>query len=236
MVNKLMAYIAPYRCILCDQASPNQLDLCPACLAELPILKPPQCQICALPLASEHSDSCAKCLKKPPSFNTLVAGWRYQAPIDELINGFKYQAKLSHGKALAQLLSERISQHYANSQLPSLLIPTPLHWRRWWQRGYNQSELLAQQLSKHLGIAINRSLIRQLHTPKQQGLNARQRRRNLQKAFKIKANSAIAGQCVAIIDDVVTTTATAEAMSQCLLAAGAAEVHVWCLARTPINL
>ncbi|MCR8922400.1 ComF family protein [Dasania sp. GY-MA-18] len=240
MVNKLfartLAFISPQHCILCDQHCPGPLDLCAPCQAELPYLQAPLCQHCALPLANEGELSCARCLKKLPSFSTLVAGWRYQHPIDELITGFKYQTKLSHGRVLGQLLGARIRQLYGHSPQPGLLIPTPLHWRRWWQRGYNQSELLAQQLSKQLNIPIHRGLRRQLHTPKQQGLNAAQRQRNLKHAFKVNKQQTLLGQCVAVVDDVVTTTATAEAMSRCLLAAGAAEVHIWCLARTPIDL
>lgn len=242
MVNKWFNYasslMVPHYCILCDQSCPagtSNIDLCAGCHEDLPTLPAIHCNICALPLSASETSNCGDCLKKPPSFNKLVAGWLYQHPVDELISQFKYQHKPSHGKVLATLLALDIKLHYGHQPLPQLLIPTPLHWRRRWQRGFNQSELLARPLSKQLDIPISRSLIRQLHTPKQQGQSAQQRKQSLRYAFKVKQKSALQGLTVAIIDDVVTTTATAEAMSRCLLKAGAAEVHIWCLARTPKN-
>ncbi|MGK0442819.1 MAG: ComF family protein [Pseudohongiellaceae bacterium] len=241
MVNKsfgqfLNIYL-PHRCILCQQGGQQHLDLCLACQEELPQLSEPYCRCCAIPLPSNSNGAknqlCAKCIKKPPTFNKLIAGWLYQHPADELINQFKTQYKLSHGKVLSHLLYQRIKEVYG-SDLPDLIIPTPLHWRRLLSRGYNQSELIAQHLSHSLGIPIARPVERKQHTPKQQTLTAKQRHRNLRHAFHLHQPSLVSGKRIALIDDVVTTGATVEVISRCLAQADAKEIHIWCLARTPL--
>lgn len=239
MVNKFLgAFISSLlanNCILCDRISSRPIDLCQACQDDLPRLKAPLCQLCQLPLAATGAKLCARCLKTTPSFNKLVAGWRYELPVDELISQFKYQRQLAHGKVLSLLLAKELRRQYHGQPLPDMLTPTPLHWRSLWSRGYNQSDFIAQHLSKALKLPIQRNLHRRRHTPKQQGLSAKQREVNLKDAFQTRDPQQIKAKVIALVDDVVTTGATADAMSSCLIKAGAREVHLWCLARTPLS-
>jgi ComF family protein len=111
-------------------------------------------------------------------------------------------------------------------------VPVPLHWRRRWTRGFNQAEVIADELAYRLRIPLHAQALlrRQQHTPQQQ-LTAAQRRRNLRSGFAIRGD--VRGRHVALVDDVVTTGATAAEIARTLLDAGAASVQVWCLARTP---
>ncbi len=217
------------RCILCDAIGQPGLDICQGCEAELPGLGP-HCRHCALPLPSLDQTLCGQCQLMPPPFERTVASYLYQYPVAELIGGFKYNRHLSYGKVLTLAGLNRFVSAY-NHDLPDIITPIPLHWRRRLKRGFNQSEHIAGYLSKGLGIPLLTLLKRSQFTPPQQQLDAQQRRQNLRGAFE--ATQVLEGQCVAVVDDVMTTGATATEVTKQLLDAGAGEVHIWVLARTP---
>ncbi|MFT5578863.1 MAG: ComF family protein [Paraglaciecola psychrophila] len=224
-------YLLTGQCILCLGQGQSAVDLCSACAAALPRLET-RCQQCALPLATSHL-ACGECLIRPPPFSYTAAPWCYQFPVAQLISAFKYQRKYSYGETLGRLMLQQLIANYAARPLPDSIAAVPLHWRRHWHRGFNQSELLANLYSRKLNIRRFYGLQRHRNTPNQQSLNAAQRKKNLHNAFQISQQRTIAGQCIALVDDVMTTGATAREISQTLLNAGAAEVHIWVLARTP---
>ncbi len=148
-----------------------------------------------------------------------------------MIAAYKYRRRLSYGRSLALLMAEQLIHAYADGTLPELVTAVPLHRWRLIRRGFNQSELVARLLASELRLPYRALLQRTRATPAQQSLDARQRRSNLNRAFHCPAP--LDGQCIALVDDVITTGATANEISRTLLAAGAGAVHVWCLARTP---
>ena len=220
-------------CLLCDEVADAELAICNSCEAELPWLGG-HCQVCALPLPSQGL-VCGACLKKPPSFSKVEVPWRYAFPIDSLITRFKHQAKWPLGRLLGELLSQHL-QHAFDEGLPrpDLLLPVPLADKRQRQRGFNQAGLLAEWLSASLQLSLQAHwLQRVIDTPAQQQLDAATRKRNLRKAFALTPDSAVGGLHLALVDDVLTTGATAESLAHLLNKAGAARVDVYCLARTP---
>ncbi len=220
-------------CLLCDEHTDNGQTICSCCEAELPWLGG-HCQVCALPLPS-HGLVCGACLQKPPSFTRVEVPWRYAFPIDSLITRFKHQAKWPLGRLLGELLSQHL-QHAFDEGLPrpDLLLPVPLADKRQRQRGFNQAGLLTEWLSANLQLPVQAHwLERVIDTPAQQQLDAATRKRNLRKAFTLTPDSAVSGRHVALVDDVLTTGATAESLARLLKKAGAARVDVYCLARTP---
>lgn len=226
MVNKLLTLSQP---CLCCGLTPSNSGICQACSSELP-WQQQACQQCALPLADPAACLCGHCLSKPPSFSKTYCGWRYEFPISQLLNRFKHHRDLTCGRQLAQLFAKRLTQHYQQQPMPDLLVATPLHWRRLLSRGFNQSEVISEELSKQLDIPIAKGVKRVKATPRQQGLDRKHRQRNLCDAFK--CTGSLTGKRIAIVDDVMTTGATGQALSQCLINAGAEEAHLWCLART----
>jgi ComF family protein len=221
------------RCTLCDETADTPHSLCVSCESELPWLGA-RCQVCALPLP--HAGlTCGGCLRRPPRFDRVEAPWRYAFPVDSLITRFKHQAKWPLGRLLGELLSHHL-QHAFDEGLaqPDLLLPVPLAERRQRQRGFNQAALLAQWLSEQLQLPVQQHwLQRVIDTPAQQQLDAATRKRNLRRAFALAPASQVSGLHLALVDDVLTTGATAESLARLLKKAGAARVDIYCLARTP---
>jgi ComF family protein len=178
---------------------------------------------------------CGQCATQPPAFERVLAPWAYDFPIDSLIARFKHQAKWPLGRLMGELLAQSL-QHHFNEGLepPDALVPVPLANRRLRQRGFNQASMLARWLSATLKIPCEEQLLRRVQdTPAQQALDARARRRNLRQAFAITPDAVLGNRHLALVDDVLTTGATAQALARLLLDAGAARVDVYCLARTP---
>jgi ComF family protein len=229
-LNTIQFMLLPGRCVLCRASSGRDNDLCTSCEAE--ISKPwPHCRHCGLPTTID-SEFCGHCSRQHFSFERCVALAPYQQPIDKLITNFKYQRRMAAGKVLALLLAHKLQQQYHQDNWPQVLIPVPLHWRRQWRRGFNQAHYLAAILAAELDIPLQASCLeRRNATPSQQGMDRRQRRRNLQHAFNVIEPPAHGH--IALIDDVVTTGTTSNLLCKQLLKCGATRIDVWCLARTP---
>lgn len=220
-------------CLLCDEPGDAPMALCTPCLDELPWLDV-QCPVCALPLPVA-GPACGQCLQRPPAFEHVIAPWRYAFPVDSLISRFKHQQKWPFGRLMAELLAQFLRYRYDEGlSRPDGLLPVPLSRRRLRQRGFNQAGMLAHWLGQQLQLPVEPHLLQRIHdTPAQQGLDARARRRNLRGAFALAGDVPVAGRHLALVDDVLTTGATAQALARLLLDAGARQVDVYCLARTP---
>ncbi|MHC8290301.1 phosphoribosyltransferase family protein [Pseudomonas sp. XS1P51] len=220
-------------CLLCAEPADGTTPICTACESELPWLGD-HCQTCALPL-SESGLTCGQCLMQPPAFERVAAPWLYSFPIDSLITRFKHSAKWPFGRLLAELLAQSLQHRFdENLERPDALVPVPLAAKRLRQRGFNQAAMLARWLSASLDIPCDeRLLLRTQDTSAQQDLNAEARKKNLRNAFTLAPEASVKGRHVALVDDVLTTGATAQALARLLMEAGAARVDVYCLARTP---
>lgn len=234
-LNNVQFWLLPPACILCRQSGQPGRDLCAACESGLPRLLHP-CLRCALPLPPgiQGEALCGTCQVLPPPQVRLLAPFSYSPPLPVLVSAFKYHHRLVNGKELAAEACRYIAQHYRLSRLPDLMVPVPLHQGRLRERSYNQSLEIARWLSGPLQITIRHDLVyRRRETPQQAGLSAAARRQNLRGAFRMSENTSFEpGQVVAIVDDVVTTGTTIGELARVLLRHGAAEVHVWALART----
>lgn len=227
----ISALSPPGHCLFCEAASPRDIDICRACRLDLPWLEP-GCERCAQPLPDpESNDLCGRCLVQPPHFSRAHACWAYRPPLSRAIVRYKYHRTQSIGRSLSILAAEQIASAYLQDDLPDVITYVPLHWRRYLRRGFNQSEAVARTLAARLRIPLLPLLQRTRATPPQQSLDAEQRHRNLRGAFTCREQ--LDGHRVALVDDVITTGATANEISRLLLKAGAREVHLWCLAKTP---
>ena len=220
-------------CILCDEPAEAEMPICVACEAEMPWLGE-HCQTCALPLP-EAGLTCDGCLLEPPAYEQVAVPWRYDFPVDSLITRFKHNAKWPFGHLLADVLSQYL-QHRFDEDLPrpDALLPVPLAAKRLRQRGFNQAAMLARWLSRQLDLPCEENVVRRIQdTSAQQDLDAKARKRNLRNAFALTTDAHVKGRHLALVDDVLTTGATAQALARLLMNAGAARVDMYCLARTP---
>jgi ComF family protein len=157
-----------------------------------------------------------------------VAAFEYRFPVDRLVQRFKFGGDLAIGRWLALQLAQRA----ASEPRPDLLVPTPLASARLRSRGFNQALEIARVVARRHRLCLEaRALARIRDTPPQHLLSRAARRRNLRGAFR--CDTPVEGLRVAIVDDVVTTGATADALAGLLLRHGAREVAVWAVARTP---
>ncbi|MBK5527178.1 ComF family protein [Pseudomonas sp. TH06] len=220
-------------CLLCDEPAEAEMPICVACEIELPWLGD-HCQTCALPL-SRAGLTCGECLLEPPTFERVVAPWLYGFPLDSLITRFKHNAKWPFGHLLADVLGQYLHHRFDEGlPRPDALLPVPLASQRLRQRGFNQAAMLARWLSTSLGLPCEETVLRRIKdTDAQQDLDAKARKRNLRQAFALVPDAAVQGRHLALVDDVLTTGATAQALARLLMEAGAARVDVYCLARTP---
>ncbi|WAP64199.1 ComF family protein [Pseudomonas fortuita] len=218
-------------CLLCDEPVEQHYPLCIACEQELPWLGD-HCLRCALPLPMAGL-TCAQCSQRLPAFDKVVALWHFGFPVDTLISRFKHNRQWPLGRLMAELLGHGLMHRFAEGlPRPDLLLPVPLAKRRLRERGFNQAGMLGRWLGSQLGVNCDeRILARTRETPAQQRLDAKARRHNLRQAFAVTRE--LEGKHVAIVDDVLTTGATAQAIAQALRRAGARRVDVYCLARTP---
>ncbi len=219
------------RCLLCQHSAAHAIPNCCAACFELLPWNRSRCSRCALPLPQSQS-VCGRCLADMPPFTASVVPFIYCAPIDRLINEFKHRANLLVLPLIAQALEHAINTRRENT--PDLLVPVPLHRYRHVRRGFNQAELLAREVGKRLNVQLNLSLVTKTHqTALQQELSLKQRRKNLRGSFAVL--QALEGKEIALLDDVITTGATAREIASELINAGAKSVRVWGVARTPLN-
>lgn len=221
----------PLSCRFCSAATGRDHEVCHGCEAALPWITC-SCQTCGLPVVPPAT-FCGECLQQPTGFSQAIIPLRYEAPVSRLITRFKYRSNLADGHLLAALLLASLHNHYSgNGNWPAVILPVPLHrGRRLW-RGYNQAAELARFLSRKLDIPCYETVLqRQRPTPRQQALNRQARLANLHHAFGVTHR--LNGERIALLDDVVTTGATAIEIGKVLKAAGAGEIHLWAIARTP---
>ncbi|XOZ34965.1 ComF family protein [Halomonadaceae bacterium KBTZ08] len=218
------------RCVICLGADESH-GLCHACLRDLPNTRP-CCERCALPLSigERGASLCQQCVRTDPPQDLSRIPWRYECPVDRMIQNYKYHGARAQGAALAR---NWLAACGTPETLPQALIPAPLDKRRLRERGFSQTGELADWFSRATGIPLLADRLRR-HPgyQAQANLSRSDRRRNLQGAFFIAGARALP-EHVALVEDVVTTGATAEAMGHCLRKAGVRRLEVWALARTP---
>ena len=219
--------IFPPTCILCGDQGGGSMDLCPPCRDSLPYLET-GCRVCGLPTTGSADMTCGACLQTPPPYDRMIAVFRYEEPVRHLIQSLKFGSHHANARILGCLLADRVKAN--GSELPDVIIPVPLHTARYRERGFNQSLEIARVVSGLTGISVDYSLCRRTrHTGAQARLTAAERRGNVRNAFHIKA--APSHRHVAILDDVVTTSATVSELALALRRAGVGMIDIWACAR-----
>lgn len=187
----------------------------------------------------EASYLCRACRVSPPTFARAVSFGTYDGRLREAIHALKYDRMHPAAKKLGALLADAIAQLLPDAPREMLVVPVPLHRTKHRQRGFNQARALALRAMERLRHShpewklrlAPSTLMRLRATETQAGLTPTQRRKNVRGAFKVSDPAAVRGQHILLVDDILTTGATARAAAQSLIRAGAASVYVATLAR-----
>jgi ComF family protein len=214
-----------------ELAGPGALE--PDLWARLQFLSEPVCARCGMPfeIAVDPDQVCGACIARPPAYNRARAALVYGDVSRELVLGLKYQGRRDGLVTLSNWMASAGAPLLAEADL---IVPVPLHYFRLVRRGFNQSGWLAAALARRHGVRLSVDALKRTRaTPIQGGLSADGRRRNVQGAFRVRGSrmGLVKGKRVLLVDDVMTTGATAEACALALKRAGAACVDVVTLAR-----
>lgn len=226
--------VLPPQCLSCAAVTDTPGKLCPTCWAKITWLAAPLCHRCGAPFEFESgSDAllCGACLRAPPAFDRARAVFRYDDAGRGLILAFKHGDRLHGVPAFGAWLARAGAELLADADL---IVPVPLHWTRLAWRRYNQSALLANAAARIAERQCVPDLLVRLRRTQQQGdMGRTERRRNVRRAFAVapRYTALLGGKRVVLVDDVLTTGATAEECVRALLDAGAAAVDLLTLAR-----
>ncbi|MBW2649052.1 MAG: ComF family protein, partial [Deltaproteobacteria bacterium] len=205
----------------------------PECLSTINFITSPLCTSCGLPFAETDGANhlCGECILSPPPFSMARALGKYEGALLDTIHLFKYHGKVSVGEALGRMMAKACYDSFAIGDY-SLIIPVPLHPKRLRERGFNQSIILAREISKRFSIPLDFiTLRRMVHTESQVRLSGRQRMANVRGTFEVTGRSRIEDKKILLVDDVYTTGSTVKECSKILVKNGAKEVAVLTLAR-----
>jgi ComF family protein len=235
LMRGLLRLLYPSLCEACGTVlAPEQGHFCAGCRSALVTDPYPSCLRCASTIGPfiHQGDGCPRCRDLSYHFERT----NRLGPYDGLLRELVLRVKQPSGESLADHLGALWAEQ-AESSLRSLgadlVIPVPLHWLRYWQRGYNQSASLAGALAARLGLPCRPGWLRRIrNTPQQTAQSPAARRTNVHRAFRARARAELRGRTVLLVDDVLTTGSTCNEAARALREAGAARVVVAVLAHS----
>ena len=235
ILSRILNYIYPPRCISCSELMQETGGFCGACWSKLNFITIPYCRICCFEFSfdpGEGNDICLKCNTTPPSYDFARSVLRFDENSKKLVHNLKYHDSTFIAANFAKII---VNMHKEIISDADYIIPVPMHkWKRLF-RLYNQSQILAYELGKELGIKmLPNILMKTKHTKSQTGLSKAQRQENLTGSIAVEQKSFIKGKKIILVDDVMTTGSTVNLCAGKLKKAGASEVVVVCIARTLI--
>lgn len=227
LFRSVLDFALPPRCGGCGAIVDDVDSFCADCWRKLEFLQG-GCLRCGLPLQATDAETCAACLASPPRLDRIRAAVGY----DEISRSIALRLKYGRKTALARTMSRYMRPLVEALPSDALLVPVPLHRRRLWTRGFNQSAIVARELSRRTGLPVAVDALRRTRsTPPLKGMGIRQRRRVVAGAFRANPGAELRGRTVVLVDDVFTTGSTANACARVLKRAGAERVDLISWAR-----
>lgn len=228
MLRRIADFLIPPQCFTCGQALSEPASVCADCWRQLRLIETPCCDVLGTPFAYDQGEATVSpaALADPPSWDRARAAVAYGDVAKNLIHALKYRDRHEAALIMARLMARAGAALFADADA---LLPVPLHRLRLWSRRYNQSALLARRVGAFSALAYRPEiLIRSRATRRQVGLDHDRRAKNVKGAFRVPeaAKGEVRGKRIILIDDVMTTGATAGACAKALKRAGAKRVDV----------
>ncbi|MDO4490440.1 MAG: ComF family protein [Lachnospiraceae bacterium] len=226
----------PRRCPLCDGLlEKKEPFVCRGCAGKLHFITGPFCLRCGKPLDNEEEEYCYDCRRRKHSFLRCRAPFLYRGTVKESLMRFKYGGRAEYALFYGGVMAE-YGKNCGLFQKIDMIIPVPVHRKRRIERGYNQAELLAEEMSRLLDIPMEPGILkRRKKTRALKQVSKEARSRSLAEAFSVSEGKGcrLGGKRILLVDDIYTTGSTADAVSKKLLQAGAESVTVITLAISP---
>ena len=224
----LIDFVAPPKCLVCREAVLEPASLCVSCWTNLKHVEAPHCNVLGTPFAFDQGEGAISpaALVEPPNWDRARAAVAYDEASRSIVHALKYRDTMEAGLLMARLMA-RAGRHII--QEADVVVPVPLHRFRLWDRRFNQAAFLSQQLSREFAKPyLTDVLFRTKASRSQVGLSFDERRKNVAKVFLVTPEGAghVAGRRVLLVDDVLTTGATAGSCAAVLKKAGATHVDV----------
>lgn len=217
---KLLQWFYPSKCPFCGQITSG--GICEECQKQIRKIREPRCMKCGKPIGDVRKEYCYDCGHIRHMYQWGRSLWVHKSPVSDAIYQLKYQNKRIYGKVFAEELAKEYGELLKRKGV-ELLIPIPLHRMRRWKRGFNQAEIIAEELGRLAGIPVEKKVLRRIRrTNPQKQLDNKMRRKNIDHAFKVKGE--ILAKNVVLIDDIYTTGSTIDEAAKALQNAGVEEV------------
>ena len=233
LINKILDVVFPSNttCLVCggELNHNKESEMCEDCLKNLPYITAPSCIVCGAPIKS-MAKVCNYCQNHKPTYTRAIAPFVYEGEMVGLIHSLKFGNAKYIAKSLAFFMAECFKSHNLSADI---IIAVPLSYQRKKQRGYNQSELLATEVSKMLNISLEVDCLKKIaNTKPQEKLTYKERQQNLKNTFSVINENKIKNKTILLIDDVYTTGATAINCTNTLKKSGAKNVIILCACHT----
>ena len=211
-VRQVLDFALPPRCAGCGTFLDEVHSFCPGCWTQVEFLGDSGCSTCGMPLEATEAEECGACIAKPPRIQRTRSAVAY----DELSRSIAIRLKYGRKVALARTMARYMAPLVRKDE-EAILVPVPLHRGRLWQRGFNQSALVARELARATGHRSELHLLKRVKsTPALKGMSLGQRRKVVAGAFEVNESAELEGRTVVLIDDVLTTGSTANACARAL--------------------
>ena len=221
MLNRILDLLYPPKCPFCGEIL-KENGICEKCRLEITKISEPRCMKCGKPIQKEEEEYCFDCKKRKHEFEDGVSLWVHRPPVSDALYRFKYNGLRCYGKVFAREAADSFYDYLERREVEAF-VPIPLSKKRYRNRGYNQAEILAVELSDLTGIPVKNLLKRVKETNPQKQLNDKARKRNIQNAFAV--NGPVFEKSVVLVDDIFTTGSTLDEAAKILKREGVSKVY-----------
>ncbi|WP_395623967.1 ComF family protein [Sphingomonas daechungensis] len=231
---EVLDFALPPRCGGCGLIVDEVHSFCPDCWTKVEFLGESGCLTCGMPLEATDAEECGACIAKPPRIRRTRSAVAYDDLSRSIAIRLKYGRKVALARTMARYMAPLVRRDER-----AILVPVPLHRARLWQRGFNQSALVANELARATGLRADPYILRRVkRTPALKGMSLNQRRNVVAGAFAVNKAAELQGRAVVLVDDVLTTGSTANACAKALQRAGAERVELvsWARVIKPMQL